>query len=200
MGYADLIATQIQTYRNSILFNINDDQPLVNVGLVKVYFDILPSYLRVNGLTLTPEPTKPIMDFETAFEERAGKFSSQYANEQIEWVLDNLKLIEQSYATHLYHRHKLFEVLQVAVQSYRQTILFQLQKDRAIFFTMRLIEIMNVLLPESFRAKLPDKPDPEGMFSSELETKNLEWALSALNGVESATSRYVSTVISASMH
>lgn len=202
MGYWDLIANQISTYRQNILFNIDNDEPLVNVGLVKVYFDILPNWLKVKGLSLTEEPSKPIMDLGTSADKRTSKFSSTYLQEQLTWVLDNLKICEEGFSKHLYQRKQMFEILQVAMQMYRQSVLFQLQKNREPFIEMNLVEIMNVLLPESFRAKYPDKPKSEGMlmFSDHLKAEQIRWTLTALDEVEKATARYITTQMLSSQH
>lgn len=200
MGYYDLIANTIQTYRQALLFNVDNDNYAANMGMIKVYYNLLPSYLQVNGTSLTPEPSRPIMDTSVPQAQRTQKFSDTYEQEQLIWILENLMIIEEAFSKHLYVKKQLFEILQTAMQSYRQSVIFAIVKNRNYLVPQSLIKIMNVLLPLPLRAKFSELPSPKGLFSSQFIDKMNQWNLQSLNVVEQQISSYINNMMIASRH
>ncbi|GEM_PF-3446939 len=200
-SYWDIVAGMTQTYRQSILFNLEKDDQSVNRDLVGIYYSILPRWLHADEskFKLTEPPPRPLYMCLPG-EKGAAYFVSQYQQLLVKWVLDSLQVCEEGFAKHLYSHSNMFEVLQIALMSYRKAVIFLLEQGRDPFITRSLIYIMNGLLPAELRARLEVKPQKGHLFESQYGQAMTAWTLRQLRLVDEATAAYVYQKMSAAQH
>lgn len=189
MHYFDIIAADIQTYRQNILFSLDKDDPTVTVALVEICLVIIPEVFRKN-VKLTDQPKQD------------GILTEEYRRLQKAWVLENLYKVEECYSQYLKGRNDIFTVLQGAASSYRQSILFNLQREKNPVTARGLVKIMNMLLPEGQRAKLPELVEGKGIesLSWKKEADLRKWVLDSLKAIESALGLFVFRMMNQSQH
>lgn len=187
MGMFDILANIAQTYRQHTLFSLEKDDPTVTVSYVEIFYSALPEYKR-KEIQLTP---KPVPD---------DKFSTEYAKMQTKWIIENLKIVERGFAEYLYYRRQMLVVLQLAVNVYRQVILYNLQNNRDINIAVGLIEIMNLLLPKAAKATLMERPNGDDLLASVYEKQLRYWTMESLKQIEQALGKYVYQIMAIGQH
>lgn len=195
MGAFDLLMAEAQTYRQHIIYSIEQD-------------DLANTMAYIDGFYLVMYPHIQHPPQINAKPSHTGRPWEQFHEIETKWVIDSLKKVEvEMFATLVYHRRLPFIILQSVIGMYRQSVMFNLDHKRDTYIACGLIDIYNSMLPKGTEADIGQIPKrKKDITGISLETdKNYDnrlrvWARERMVGVEYALSTYIKRKMAVQQH